>query len=135
MLQQPVEMRVSQLVCISSLARMIRAIAQQEISIPSASERSGVQKAHCLFKKVESLHPSPLFFSFFPERKANRRIFSYAKMNCLAENVLCDLFKQWLRVTLRKASNLWVKSIQCCHLHDSAVADGIWCPRSDTKIL
>jgi len=59
-LQQPVETRVSQLVYVLTLARMIRAIAQQETSIPSASERSGMQKAHSLFKKVESL---PSLFS------------------------------------------------------------------------
>lgn len=62
MLQQPVETRVSQLVYVLALAGMIRAVAQQEISIPSASERSGMQKAHCLFKKVESFESLPSDF-------------------------------------------------------------------------
>ena len=92
MLQQPVETRVSQLVYILALARMIRAIAQQEISIPSASERSGMQKAHCLFKKVESLP------SLFSKKRVNRRIRIPFSGLCLAENVSSNLFKEWSRV-------------------------------------
>lgn len=92
MLQQPVETRVSQLMYILALARMIRAIAQQEFSIPSASERSGMQKAHCLFKKVESLS------SLFSTKRANRRITMPFSGLCLDENVSSNPFEEGSRV-------------------------------------